>query len=568
MRKNRERLFEIIATDVFLRATTAPLIGADGMPSPWTFDFKRVAVRGEFLRIVGEEFMDHYEAQYPFQVGGLEVGAVPLIAAIALEAERRGKPVNSFFVRKSRKKTGALNLIEGQVNDQPIILIDDLIHSGKSFLGLIELFESLHAEGVYKAVVTDVFALLRFKAKADYQIFSQKNVHPHTLFDLNDFTAQLGVANIAQTAPAVDTPKFSMLWKWQDPDPLLSPVVPKGELLVRESHVYVGADNGYFMCLSEAAGTLKWQYHIPLGKKEQVAFSTPVYCAGEIVVGSRDGNLYALNAETGKRSWVYLDADWIQGDPGVAEERGLIFIPLCYGLFKRQGKVVALKASTGEKVWEFAVAAPLGGGISYSKQHQAIYFGTDDGQFYALEASTGRVLWSIETKVKARGYPTVGEHEELIYFSGVPLRIGDDERAYFYGFRTTTGAEHFVFQDFLFGSFATPALHNGVIYITAIDKHLYALSSQTGALLWKTSLGARSFASPRILPQGTGDTLLSVGANNGRLNFINITNGRVVGTLYLNERIINSARYDVGQGILIVPTQANEVYAFTNKTKT
>ena len=65
---------------------------------------------------------------YPFQIGGLEMGVIPLISAITLEGMRRGTPVNGFIVRKERKETGLGNKIEGAVGDETIIVLDDLDH--------------------------------------------------------------------------------------------------------------------------------------------------------------------------------------------------------------------------------------------------------------------------------------------------------------------------------------------------------------------------------------------------------------------------------------------------------
>lgn len=67
-----------------------------------------------------------------FQFCGLETGSLPLIAALQMYFLQVGVAVNAFTVRKSRKPYGLFNLIEGTPNKNPIIFIDDLIHSGNS----------------------------------------------------------------------------------------------------------------------------------------------------------------------------------------------------------------------------------------------------------------------------------------------------------------------------------------------------------------------------------------------------------------------------------------------------
>ena len=71
-----------------------------------------------------------FEKYYPFQVGGQELAAVPLATAIALKGLHLGKPINYFIIRKSRKKVGLQNLIEGELNSEKIVLVDDLLNSG------------------------------------------------------------------------------------------------------------------------------------------------------------------------------------------------------------------------------------------------------------------------------------------------------------------------------------------------------------------------------------------------------------------------------------------------------
>ncbi|MEI9973716.1 MAG: hypothetical protein WDO73_17700 [Ignavibacteriota bacterium] len=68
----------------------------------------------------------------PFQVGGMEAAAIPLLSAILLKSLARGTPVNGFIIRKERKTYGAGRSIEGTLTDAPIVIVDDVLNSGSS----------------------------------------------------------------------------------------------------------------------------------------------------------------------------------------------------------------------------------------------------------------------------------------------------------------------------------------------------------------------------------------------------------------------------------------------------
>jgi hypothetical protein len=85
-------------------------------------EFSCKNMRGIFGKNFENVFGDHV------QVGGMETGAIALVASIALHAPE-GCNVSGFYIRKSRKKSDLANLIEGNVlHNIPIILVDDILN--------------------------------------------------------------------------------------------------------------------------------------------------------------------------------------------------------------------------------------------------------------------------------------------------------------------------------------------------------------------------------------------------------------------------------------------------------
>lgn len=66
------------------------------------------------------------------QLTGLETGSTPLVLGMAQAARSKGFDINPFSVRKKRKRYGTRHIIEGIPNHLPIVVLDDIINTGRS----------------------------------------------------------------------------------------------------------------------------------------------------------------------------------------------------------------------------------------------------------------------------------------------------------------------------------------------------------------------------------------------------------------------------------------------------
>jgi orotate phosphoribosyltransferase len=86
-------------------------------------------------------------------IGGLTFGADPMAVATAFVSELKGKPINAFSIRKTKKDHGIIKWIEGDMNPgQRVVIIDDVATTGGS---TIKAIERAGSEGldVVKAVI-------------------------------------------------------------------------------------------------------------------------------------------------------------------------------------------------------------------------------------------------------------------------------------------------------------------------------------------------------------------------------------------------------------------------------
>ena len=68
-----------------------------------------------------------------------------------------------------------------------------------------------------------------------------------------------------------------------------------------------------------------------------VVSSSPVIAEGVLYVGSEDGNLFALDAETGEPRWMHPTGDKVYSSPSVTD--GILYVG------SSDGRLYALRAS-------------------------------------------------------------------------------------------------------------------------------------------------------------------------------------------------------------------------------
>lgn len=155
----KARLVEIVSELSLIRGRTVTL--ASGARSSFYFDMKPTLFNPEGASIVAElmlrEISEKSDANF---VGGLEMGAVPIVACISQLSFLKGKkPVKGFFVRKAAKDHGTRKIIEGLADSvslrrQRVVIVDDVTTSGASVLQAVEA--ASEAGAIVETVITIV----------------------------------------------------------------------------------------------------------------------------------------------------------------------------------------------------------------------------------------------------------------------------------------------------------------------------------------------------------------------------------------------------------------------------
>ncbi|MFP6627016.1 MAG: orotate phosphoribosyltransferase [Deltaproteobacteria bacterium] len=129
---------------------------ASGRSSDFYVDVKQTVMTAPGARLLGSLICDRLVHHGIQLVGGMAVGAVPLLTAALVEAAGRNYPLDGFFVRRQAKDHGTESLIEGRFDPAlRIALVEDVVTSGGSTLTAIEEVEKAGAKVSLVVTVVD-----------------------------------------------------------------------------------------------------------------------------------------------------------------------------------------------------------------------------------------------------------------------------------------------------------------------------------------------------------------------------------------------------------------------------
>ena len=236
---------------------------------------------------------------------------------------------------------------------------------------------------------------------------------------------------------------------------------------------------------------IKWKF--PTGDR---IVSSPVLSDGAIYFGGDDGNIYAVEAASGRQLWKHTTGGPVPCTPAI--DNGVVYAT------SYDGKFYALDAKTGGVRWKFAtegerrfeakgihglqpknqtIADPWDVFLSSPIVAQgAVYFGSGDGNLYAIDTATGELRWKFQTGDVVHASPAYDNGTVFVgswdsYFYAVDAATGK-EKWRFHGGEDPTVHNQVGFQ-------SSPAVIDGVVYTGCRDAQVYALDAATGKEKWR-----------------------------------------------------------------------------------
>ncbi len=131
-----ERLLELLRTRAL---EVRPVTLSSGKSSDYYVDCKRVTLSPEGAYLTARLMLDMIRPEVS-AVGGLTLGADPIVASIAVLSHLQGREVRGLIVRKEPKKHGTMSFVEGPVLEEGarVAVVEDVVTSGASILRAIE----------------------------------------------------------------------------------------------------------------------------------------------------------------------------------------------------------------------------------------------------------------------------------------------------------------------------------------------------------------------------------------------------------------------------------------------
>jgi outer membrane protein assembly factor BamB len=252
--------------------------------------------------------------------------------------------------------------------------------------------------------------------------------------------------------------------------------------------------------------------------------SSAAIADGVVYVGSASGLLIAVDLATGKERWKYKTAqDVEESSPAVSAASGTVFVGDLSGMFH------AVDTATGKAKWTFKTGSEIKSSpvVFIDAGVEKVLIGSYDQTLYCLNAKTGEVLWRFTIKGPVHATPAIA--------NGVAYLTGCDE--VFYGVRLSDGKE---VQHLRSGAYtgASPALMPPMAFFGTFNNDVLAANIVTKRLVWRYEHPVRHFpfyASAAVTPN-----LVIVGGRDKMVHALNPKTGKAVWTFTTKARVESS----------------------------
>lgn len=239
------------------------------------------------------------------------------------------------------------------------------------------------------------------------------------------YNGQIFFSNNKQTLYAINATTGEPAWKfdfntslnyeWAFDYYYSSPAITGKNLLI-------GGKDGFVYNINPTSGKLNWKY-----KTGTVVRSTPAIAGNKVFFGDVEGTVYALDVNNGKELWRFtIEGHGLKNEDFGFDRRAVIASPVVANnkviVGGRDGFLYAIDEKTGKETWR--VNHDVSWIISsVAIKDSIVVTGTSDGHFVqAVNLNTGVQLWKYKTISIVWSSPVIennkvyiGSHDEALY---------------------------------------------------------------------------------------------------------------------------------------------------------
>jgi len=135
---NRQQLLHLIAEKSF---RLGDFTLSSGLKSDYYIDCRTTTLHARGAELTGYVLLELVRAQAwrPDAIGGLTMGADPIVTAVSVISSQAGTPIHGFLVRKAEKAHGMGQRIEGfREQGARVVIVDDVCTTGSSTIQAIQ----------------------------------------------------------------------------------------------------------------------------------------------------------------------------------------------------------------------------------------------------------------------------------------------------------------------------------------------------------------------------------------------------------------------------------------------
>jgi orotate phosphoribosyltransferase len=174
----RNKLYMLLRERAFRRG---PVVLASGKESDYYFDMKPAMLDPDGASLMAELILHEIQGVTADAVGGLEMGAVPLIAPVAMKSQDFGRYLPGFFVRKAVKDHGTKKRVDGNdIEGKSVVILEDVTTTGGSAMDAVKAVEEAGAKVALVISILD-------RSEGAAELYAQAGIPFKSLFRAEEF---------------------------------------------------------------------------------------------------------------------------------------------------------------------------------------------------------------------------------------------------------------------------------------------------------------------------------------------------------------------------------------------
>lgn len=318
-----------------------------------------------------------------------------------------------------------------------------------------------------------------------------------------------------------------------------------------DGKLFVASVDGQLLALDANTGKTVWRddtrTHGWFGFGKKKHYPDALYAGGPsvsgdlLVVGTLDGHVYGLDAATGKQRWAAELSDEVISVPTIDE--GVVYART------QDGRIYALDAATGTRKWvndqaEVPLLSLRGNG-PLLVAHGVVFYGSDDGKVVALRGDTGSAQWQ-QVIAKGEGRSDIEKLDDAdgsLQLDGNTLYA----TAYHGNLVSIDAPEGKINWNRPFSSYVGVAVAGKQLIGVDEDSVVWAFDSSTGGDMWKQNgLQYRWLTAPEV--QGNYAVL---GDLQGYVHWLSLSDGKFAARQRLSRDPIRARPLVVGDTVFV-----------------